>query len=216
MRPSTAEVDADRVSWRYRRRVDAEPAAGAMTDREMTDGEMAGESAVESPGAVIEVRRSDRRTRTVSARREGDRIVVLVPARMSRTDERVWVARMVERLRRNEQRRRPSDDQLTARAAALSARFFAGAARPVSVTWSTAQNHRWGSCTPLDATIRISARARDFPAWVLDYILVHELAHLIEASHSAAFWELVAAYPQAERAKAWLEGFDLGARQADG
>ncbi|MFZ1288398.1 MAG: metal-dependent hydrolase, partial [Candidatus Phosphoribacter sp.] len=48
--------------------------------------------AVEQPGQPeVEVRRSTRRTRTVSAFREAGRVVVVIPARMTRADERTWV-----------------------------------------------------------------------------------------------------------------------------
>lgn len=70
---------------------------------------------------------------------------------------------------------------------------------------------RWASCTPADTTIRVSERLRDVPAWVLDYVLVHELAHLREAGHNARFWELVRRYPKTERAIGYLEGLSAAA-----
>ena len=78
---------------------------------------------------------------------------------------------------------------------------------PSSVSWVGNQQHRWGSCTPSTGAIRLSDRLRRLPGWVVDYVLVHELAHLIEPSHSARFWSLVARYPQAERARGYLEGY---------
>lgn len=144
--------------------------------------------------------------RTVTAFREGDRTVVAIPARFTRAQERDWVRRMVTRLATQEQRRRPSDDELVARAAELSARYLGGKAKPASVTWSSNQGHRWGSCTSIDGTIRISDRVRGMPAWVLDYVLVHELTHLLHAGHGPEFWAMLAAYPRTERARGFLEG----------
>jgi predicted metal-dependent hydrolase len=72
------------------------------------------------------------------------------------------------------------------------------------------QNRRWGSCTPADRTIRLSGRLRGMPEFVVDYVLVHELAHLLEPSHNARFWSLVHAYPRAERALGFLEGVEHG------
>jgi hypothetical protein len=159
-----------------------------------------------NPPGPIEVRRSRKRVRTVTAYREGDTTVVSIPARFTRAQEREWVHRMVTRLAAQESRRRPSDDQLASRAAELSARYLGGAARPSSVTWSSKQGRRWGSCTPLDGTIRISTRVRGMPRWVLDYVLLHELAHLLQPGHGPAFWALVEAYPRTERARGFLEG----------
>lgn len=157
------------------------------------------------PGAV-EIRRSARRRRTVSAYRDGDRTVVLVPSRLSRAEEERLVADMLERLARQDARRRPSDTVLMARATALSDRHLDGRARPRSVRWATNQGSRWGSCTPADGSIRLSSRLQGLPQWVSDYVLVHELCHLLVPGHGPDFWALVAGYPKAERARGYLEG----------
>ncbi len=156
---------------------------------------------------AVEVRRSRRRRRTVSAYRNDDgTVVVLMPARMTRAEERRWVEAMVARVERSEARRRPSDTDLAKRAVRLSDRYLEGLARPRSVSWSENQQHRWGSCTPATRSIRLSSRLRGMPDWVVDYVLVHELAHLLEVGHTKSFWRLVDRYPRAERAKGYLEG----------
>ena len=160
----------------------------------------------------VEVRRSKRRRRTVSAYREGDRIVVLIPAAMSKRDEDQWVADMVARLERKEQRARPSDDQLLARAATLNDTYFGGLATPSSVRWVTNQQQRWGSCSPGDRSIRLSERLQGMPSWVVDYVLVHELAHLLEHGHDAKFWAWVDRYPRSERARGYLLGWSAAAK----
>ncbi len=160
----------------------------------------------------VEVRRSKRRRRTVSAYREGDRIVVLIPAAMSKRDEDKWVADMVARLARKEQRARPSDEQLLARAGILNDTYFGGLATPSSVRWVTNQQQRWGSCSPGDRSIRLSERLQGMPSWVVDYVLVHELAHLLEHGHDAKFWAWVDRYPRAERARGYLLGWSAAAK----
>ncbi|WP_220457962.1 MULTISPECIES: M48 family metallopeptidase [unclassified Actinotalea] len=169
------------------------------------------DAAVAAALADVEVRRSRRRVRTVTAFRENGRIVVAIPARFTRTQEREWVERMVARLASQDARRRPSDVELARRAAELSERYLAGRARPSSVRWSSNQGRRWGSCTPSQGTIRISTRVRGLPLWVLDYVLLHELAHLLSSGHGPDFWALVAAYPRAERARGFLEGYAYAA-----
>ncbi|GAA2719363.1 M48 metallopeptidase family protein [Cellulomonas aerilata] len=164
----------------------------------------------QNPPGPIEVRRSRKRVRTVTAFRDGDTTVVSIPARFTRAQEREWVHRMVTRLAAQERRRRPSDEQLATRAAELSARYLGGTASPTSVTWSSKQGRRWGSCTPVDGTIRISTRVRGMPSFVLDYVLLHELAHLLQPGHGAEFWALLSAYPRTERARGFLEGVSFG------
>jgi len=159
---------------------------------------------------TVEVRRSRRRVSTVSAYRDGERTIVAIPARFSRAQEREWVERMLARLEEKEQRRKPSDEQLLQRATELSDRFLDGRARPSSVRWSSNQGRRWGSCTLLDGSIRISDRVQGMPGWVLDYVLLHELAHLLHAGHGPEFWELLEAFPRTERARGYLEGVTFG------
>jgi predicted metal-dependent hydrolase len=154
----------------------------------------------------VEIRRSSRRRRTVRAYREGDKTIVLMPAHLSKAEEDRHVRSLVERLDRREKRVRPSDDQLMTRAQALSRTWLEGRAEPLTVRWVSNQNTRWGSCTSVDRSIRLSDRLKGMPEWVVDYVLLHELAHLIEANHSKRFWALVEAYPHTERAKAFLEG----------
>jgi predicted metal-dependent hydrolase len=163
---------------------------------------------------VIEVRRSQRRRRTVSAYRDGERVVVLIPAQFSRAEEREWVDRMLERLNQRERKVRRTDGDLAERAARLAGRYLPDhptAATPASVRWVRNQNGRWGSCTPADRTIRISHRVQQMPDWVIDYVLLHELAHLVVPSHGTDFWALVARYPKAERARGYLEGVSAAA-----
>ena len=160
----------------------------------------------------MEVRRSKRRRRTVSAYRDGDRVVVMIPASLSRKEEAEWVETMLARLERSERRRKPSDDDLMKRARALSDRYLGGLALPESVRWVDNQSSRWGSCTPGDRSIRLSTRLQGMPSWVIDYVLVHELAHLFESSHNDRFWSWVDRYPHAERAKGYLIGWSAAAR----
>jgi predicted metal-dependent hydrolase len=124
--------------------------------------------------AVVEVRRSNRRKRMVSARRKGD-------------------------------------DELRRRSQELSRRYLDGRAEPTSVRWVPPMRTRWASCTPADGTIRISERLRDTPGWVVDYVLVHELTHLLEPGHDARFWAWVHRYPRSERAMGYLEGLSAAA-----
>lgn len=163
----------------------------------------------------VEVRRSKRRKQTVSAYRDGEKVVVLIPARMSRTEEKRWVADMLSRLERSETRRRSpareSDSALAARCAQLSAEHLDGRARPSVVRWVAPMRTRWASCTPAEGSIRVSRRLQNVPGWVLDYVLVHELAHLLVPGHGSRFWAWVKRYPRTDRAIGYLEGLSAAA-----
>ena len=152
----------------------------------------------------VEVRRSERRKKTITAEIVGDALIVVIPHRMSRAEEQEWVARMAARM--SERRRRDrlnTEGDLTRRAAALGDRYLGGV-RPRDIAWVTNQRSRWGSCTPDDGVIRLSLAVADYPPWVRDYVIVHELAHLLVADHSKKFWKLVNQYPLTERARGFL------------
>lgn len=157
-------------------------------------------------GDLVEVRRSRRRKSTVSAYRDGKKTVISIPARFSRAQEHEWVAKMIGKLEEKERRRAPSDDELLTRALDLNRKYLGGRATPASVRWVTNQDRRWGSCTMPDRTIRISSRVRGLPSWVLDYVLLHELSHILVSGHGPEFWALVDSYPRTERARGFLDG----------
>ena len=164
---------------------------------------------LEAPGAEsefarIEVRRSARRRKTISAEVVGDVLVVSVPERMSRAEEQEWVGRMTQRMSARRKRDRLNDEgALRGRAAELGDRYLDGI-RPTRIEWVDPQKTRWGSCSPMDGTIHMSLAIAPFPAWVRDYVIVHELAHLIVPDHSERFWALVNRYPLTERARGFL------------
>ena len=159
----------------------------------------------------VEVRRSHRRTRTVSAYRKDGKVIVMIPARFSRAEEAEWVTTMLGKLERTEQRGRRTDEHLMRRARELSREYLQGRAQPSSVRWVDNMTQRWGSCTTGEGTIRLSNRLRSMPTWVIDYVLLHELTHLLEPNHNARFWAWVDQFPRSERAKGYLEGITAAA-----
>jgi predicted metal-dependent hydrolase len=173
------------------------------------------EPAIQAAAPKVVVKRSKRRRRTVSAYRDGDTTVVLMPASISRADEAQWVDEMLQRLDRSEARRRPSDDELLARAQRLAKQYLPRDVSPRSVRWVTNQQQRWGSCTPADGTIRLSHRLKGMPEYVIDYVLVHELVHLLVPDHGPRFVALMDAYPMAERARGYLEGWTSAPAQRE-
>ncbi len=138
-------------------------------------------------------------------------MVVLLPARMSQAEESEWVETMVRRLEQRARRRAPSDAVLAARATELSTRYLDGLAKPATVRWVDNQRLRWGSCTIGDRSIRLSSRLRGLPPWVVDYVLLHELAHLLVPGHGPDFWAWVERFDRTERARGYLEGFGAAA-----
>jgi predicted metal-dependent hydrolase len=147
----------------------------------------------------VEVIRSARRRRTVEARLIGDVLRLSLPSWMSAADEARWIETMSARYRRKLHADRIDLDD---RAVTLARRY--DLPQPSEIRWSDDMLHRWGSCTPSTGTVRISTRIARFPDWVVDYVIVHELAHIQVPDHSGEFWHLVHRYPKAERATGYL------------
>jgi predicted metal-dependent hydrolase len=155
----------------------------------------------------IRIVASKKRRRTVAARLRSGVLELLVPAWMPRIEREHWAEVMRRRLERRMQRSRPSDQRLLQRARALNDRHFGGRLRWSSIGFAEMQR-LWGSCTFTDGAIRIARRAASLPDWVLDYLLVHEMAHLEHSDHGPAFHEMEERYPLTERARGYLMALD--------
>jgi len=150
---------------------------------------------------------SRRRRRTVAARLRFGVLELLVPATMPQSERQHWAEVMSRRLARRAERARPSDERLQERASKLNARHFSGRLSWTSIGFADMER-LWGSCTFTDGAIRIARRAASLPDWVVDYLLVHELAHLVHSDHGPEFHELENRYPLTERAKGYLLALD--------
>jgi hypothetical protein len=156
---------------------------------------------------------SDRRLRR-SARwvRQNDGSILLrVPHKSSERD----IERMLQNIeRRLAKMRSPrhirTDEDLQERAAEINKKCFGGELAWTSIRWVGNMEHRLGSCTTgglSDGAIRLSERIREWPSWVVDYVIAHELAHRKYPNHSAAFWDfLKQAYPLTDQAIGFVKG----------
>ena len=165
-----------------------------------------------TPRPDIEIRVSPRRRKTVTAYWEGETIVIVFPQRVAKRDRQAYVDELSAKLIAGREKSRPTDAALHERAVHLSRTYLKNAARPTSVQWSTRQQARWGSCTAADGSIRISARLQGAPQFVIDAVLVHELAHLVHSEHSPAFYELANKFPRQHDADLFLKGLAFGIR----
>lgn len=166
----------------------------------------------------VEVIRSKRRKRNVTAYRDSDRTVVMVPARMAKQDIDIYVAELVDRLDARDERA-GSQAELEKRARSLSKKYLGKDLLeshfvPVSIRWVTNQNSRWGSCTPSEGSIRLSHRMQRMPQYVIDSVIFHELVHLVIPDHSSKFYDLMSKFPEHEKAKAYLDGYSHAEQHA--
>lgn len=159
----------------------------------------------------VRIIRSAQRRKTVSALLKDGELIIRAPATMRDDELAPIVDSLKKRLRRRHRAAPQSDELLAKRAQELNKKYFDGRLRWRSVRYVTNQNSRFGSCTPADGTIRLSDRLQSMPGWVRDYVLVHELAHLVEANHGPRFWQLVNRYPLTERARGYLMAVGLEA-----
>ncbi|CAN2177077.1 M48_yhfN_like domain containing protein [Candidatus Nanopelagicaceae bacterium] len=185
-----------------------------MTTRDFspTDGE--GEN-LTLPGVdegEIVVIRSTRRKKSISAYRQGGRIVISIPARLSKADERAIVPEMIAKIRDQEASKTLGEAQLAARIDQLLTELAPEiTARPASVVWRP-MRERWGSCTSVDRSIRISDRLKLAPEYALDYVLFHEAIHLQYFDHGEEFTEVLNRFEDSELASAYLDGYEAAER----
>jgi predicted metal-dependent hydrolase len=167
--------------------------------------------------STVEIRRSARRKKSVSAYRENGKTIVVVPARMAQRDIDSYVRDLVGRLDARDHKT-ASIDELERRARQLVKRYMdhdvIGTHRvPVTIKWVTNQNSRWGSCSPADGNIRLSHRLREMPGYVIDCVLLHELIHLVVPDHSDRFYAFMNRFEELEKASAYLDGYSHAERR---
>ena len=158
--------------------------------------------------------RKERRRRSVSAYRQGGVIEIHIPAKMSRRQEIEIIPEMISMVLRREARERKTDLELMQIGIELLTQYLPEFdTHPASINWRN-MSERWGSCTTVDRTIRISDRLVGSPAYVLNYIIFHELIHLQVPNHDSDFYNYLSRYPDTTKAEAFLEGFELGCQSS--
>lgn len=167
---------------------------------------------------IVEIIRSPNRKKTVSAQLDRNKLIVRAPASMSDDVLQPIVAQLQQRLvRRAAKQQAPaSDADLDTLAQQLNRRYFHGRLQWQSIRYVSNQKKRYGSCTPSQGTIRINQQLAQMPRWVLEYVVMHELAHLLEANHGPRFWQLVNRYPLTERARGYLMAVALEEEPVEG
>jgi len=185
-----------------------------MTTRDFSPADGEGEN-LTLPGVdegEIVVIRSTRRKKSISAYRQGGRIVISIPARLSKADERAIVPEMIAKIRDQEASKTLGEAQLAARIDQLLSELAPEiTARPASVVWRP-MRERWGSCTSVDRSIRISDRLKLAPEYALDYVLFHEAIHLQHFDHGEEFTEVLNRFEGSELASAYLDGYEAAER----
>lgn len=185
-----------------------------MTTREFSPADGEGEN-LTLPGVgegEIVVIRSTRRKKSISAYRQGGRIVISIPARLTKADERAIVPEMIAKIRSQEESKTPGESQLAERIDQLLTQLAPEiTARPASVAWRP-MRERWGSCTSVDRSIRISDRLKMAPEYALDYVLFHEAIHLQHFDHGDEFTEVLNRFEESELASAYLDGYEAAER----
>ena len=157
----------------------------------------------------VRIVRSKKRRKTVQAREVDAVLEILAPAGMSDQDLEPFIVKLKRRIENHKSKSELDDEALDKRAHRLNQQYFDSILRWESICWVSNQRKRHGSCTPGKGTLRISHRIAKMPRFVQDYVIIHELAHLIEPNHSKRFWELVYQYPRTERARGYLMGAGL-------
>ena len=149
--------------------------------------------------------RSKNRRKTIGARLENETIIVYAPVNYPEKE----LERIIEKFKSRFARRKKKKElnaqvSLIDIAQKLNQTYFGGAIKIESIEYSAHQDRIFGVCNYRDRSIRLSYRLAAMPEWVRDYVIMHEMAHILEPNHSPAFWALVNRYSLTERARGYL------------
>jgi len=152
----------------------------------------------------VKIIRSAKRKRTIQAKMIQDTLWIYFPMGMAKAKEEKWIKEMTKRFaKQKHQQQLNKDGTLQIRAQQINKQYFNGEL-DFTIKYVANQTSKFGSCTPRTKMIRVSDRIASMPRWVQDYVIIHELAHLIHPNHSKKFWETVYQYKYTERAKGYL------------
>lgn len=163
-------------------------------------------------GVKIKVRvwRDKRLRKSARAAFQDGEILVRLPPRLPEDEVDSMVDKLVKQLLKPERRSlQESDSYLAERAAYLNKKHFGNKLQWNSIRWVSNMQRRLGSCTnggPTDGDIRISDKIQQWPTWVIDYVIAHEIVHRAHPNHSADFWKMLGRYPHVEKALGFVEG----------
>ena len=152
----------------------------------------------------VKIIRSERRKKTIQTKYVNGKLWIYLPSGMTETEEKRWIDRMITKSVNRQQKQKLNSDGLLLKCAQELNKLYFDGELDFDIKYVTNQNSRFGSCTPENMVVRISNRIANMPRWVRDYVIIHELAHLIYPDHSKEFWGKVNQYKYTERAKGYL------------
>ncbi|MFH1868478.1 MAG: M48 family metallopeptidase [Candidatus Omnitrophota bacterium] len=153
----------------------------------------------------VKIIRSNKRKKTISARLAGDVMVVYAPVDISDSELEKIIDKLKKKLDKQKFKTELNKTQdLAVIAERLNKEYFNSSLKISSIEYTTNQSRLFGCCNYRTKKIRISHRLAQAPYWVRDYVIIHEMAHLIEPNHSKAFWDIVSRYKLTERARGYL------------
>ena len=138
-------------------------------------------------------------------------ILLRVPYRFPRGQVNTLLEQISRQMDKIEtQSARRTDADLQQRAEHINRKHFDGSLHWNGIRWVSNMQSRLGSCSrggPTDGHIRISDKIKNWPDWVVDYVIAHEMMHRRHPNHSDAFWsDLRMAYPLTEKARGFIHG----------
>ena len=149
--------------------------------------------------------RSYRRRRTISARVVDGKMHIYAPVGVSDAKLTEVITNFKKRFEKQKLKKELKiKENLHQVAQKLNKKYFGGKIKIGSIEYASNQNKIFGSCSYRKGTIRISHRLSSMPQWVRDYVIVHEMAHIIQPNHSQSFWGIVSRYKLTERARGYL------------
>ncbi len=152
----------------------------------------------------VKIVRSAKRKKTIQAKMVNGKLWIYLPSGMTKAEEQKWIEQMSKKFdKRKRSKKLNNNETVQKRAQQFNKQYFNGDL-DFDIKYVTNQTSKFGSCTPQTKMIRLSDRIADMPRWVQDYVIIHELAHLIHPNHSKKFWEKVYQYKYTERAKGYL------------